>query len=103
MCGETPTHLESLIPGRVVHSGDIHHGLVLALRVISQKGQDWDDRGRGDIKRELVLVDGELLDVFRKTSREILPVGMERRRHGRSLLGRVDTDRLREGLGRRFG
>lgn len=71
-------HLESVRPGREIDSGNIHHGLVLTLGVVPEELNCRDDRLRSDIERQLVLVDRELLDVFRKASGEVLPILMKR-------------------------
>lgn len=56
--------LKSLTPERVVCTGDVHHGPKLSLRVVSQKSQRRDDGRWVDVEGELVLDDGELLDVL---------------------------------------
>jgi hypothetical protein len=61
----TLTYLESVLPGRVVDSGDIHDRLVLALGVIPQESKDRYNRLRRNVECQFILVDRELLDVFR--------------------------------------
>lgn len=51
------THLEAHGPRGEVYRGDIHDLLVLALGVVSEKGEDGDDCLGRDADRELVLVD----------------------------------------------
>jgi hypothetical protein len=56
-----------------------------------------DDRLRRDVERQLVLVNGELLNVFREAGGEVLPVLMERGGQIARRVGGVDPDRLGEG------
>lgn len=63
--------LKALVPFWPVNSGDVHDALELALRVVTEEGEDLQDaRGRG-VKRELVLEDRELLDVFGQALQQI--------------------------------
>lgn len=71
---QTATRLESVRLVREINSSNVHDRLVLTLRVITQESQSRDQSGRSDIKGEFILVDGELLDVFRETSEEVLTV-----------------------------
>ena len=72
-------HLESHRPRWKIDSGDIHDLLVLALDVISQKGQGGENGGRSNVEGELVFVDRELLNVFGKTGEKVLSVLVHRR------------------------
>ncbi len=71
------THLESEVPRRIVHRRNVHHRLILTLRVIPQEGHNRNHRRRDDVDGEFILVHGELLDVFGETGSEVLTVLME--------------------------
>ena len=91
-------NLKALVTFRVVGSADVHACLELALRVVSEERQHGDDAGGRDVKRELVLEDGELLDVFREALEEVGAVGVQFLRRLR-ILGdrRIGRGWLREG------
>lgn len=59
--------LEALATGGVVGAGDVHQCTALRLGVVTQEGEGGDDGGWVDVERELVLDDGELLDVLGET------------------------------------
>lgn len=65
--------------------------------MIPKEVNDRDNRLRRDVERQLVLVDGELLNVFREARGEVLPVLMERGGQIAGRVGGVDPDRLGEG------
>jgi len=66
-----------LIPLRVVRSTDIHHAFELALRMISEEGEDRDDSGRRDVQCQFILKHGELLNKFGKALNEIGAIVMK--------------------------
>jgi hypothetical protein len=70
--------------------------------VVAEEGEDRDNGGRGNVERELVLVDRELLDVFWETGGEVLAVVVQGRVDTGGLVGGVDADGLGEGRGRRL-
>ena len=69
--------LKPLIPLRVVSTTDVNAALKLALRMIPQECKDGDNRGRGDVKREFVLVNRELLNKLGKALHKIGSVCVE--------------------------
>lgn len=85
--------LKPLIPLRKVDSRDVHDALELALRVVAQEGEDLNDARRRGVQHELVLQNGELLDVLREALEEVCAVRVQR-------LGRRGVLRQR-GVGRR--
>ena len=74
---EVVHNLEALVPLREVDGGDVHDALELALRVVPEEGENLDDGGRRDVDGELVLEDGELLDVFREALSDVRAISME--------------------------
>lgn len=64
-------HLEAFLSFWKVGRGDIHDTLELALRVISEESQNWDDASGRDVQSKLILQDRELLDEFGKTLHEV--------------------------------
>lgn len=88
-----------MLAGGVVDGSDVRDLLELALRVVTEEGEDGDDGLGGDVENELVLVDGELLDVLGQASSDVLAVLMQGRDLGRRVVGGVDTDGLLEGRG----
>jgi hypothetical protein len=79
---EVVDDFEPLGPRGVVGSADVHHTLVLRVRVVAEEVDDVDD-GRGrDVERELILVHGRLLDEFGERRHEerakLLQLGRER-------------------------
>lgn len=70
-------NLEPLVSLREVHAADVHAGLVLALRVITEEGEHGDNGGRGNVEGKLVLEHRELLDVLREALDEVGAVGVE--------------------------
>lgn len=93
-------HFKPLIPLREVNGGDIHHALELALRVITQEGEDGKNSRGSGIERQFVLEHGELLDELGQTLNEVRSevmqllrcLGVQRER-------RVGRRRLRERRG----
>lgn len=59
------------VPARVVGAANVHAGFELALSVVTQKGEHWDDACRGDMQRELVTQNRELLDKFGKALEKV--------------------------------
>lgn len=57
-------HLKPLLPLRKINPADVHDALELALRVITQEGEHRHDAGGGNVERQFVFEDGELLDEF---------------------------------------
>lgn len=94
------THLEAVLAGGVVDGSDVRDLLELALRVVTEEGEDGDDGLGGDVENELVLVDGELLDVLGQASGDVLAVLVQGRDLGGGVVGGVDADGLLEGRGR---
>ena len=89
-------NLEPVGTGREIDSGDVHHGLVLALRVVAEKGQDGHDALRGDVEGQFVLVDRELLNKFGQACGEVLTILVHGRRNVARVLGGIDADGLME-------
>lgn len=94
---EVVDHLEPVRTGRDVHGRNVHDALVLAPVVVPQELEHGEDTGGSGVEGEFVLVDGELLDVFRETGGQVLAVGVERRGEGSRVGSRVG----REFLGKR--
>jgi hypothetical protein len=69
-------YLETFFAFGIVGRGDVHGGFKLALGMVAEEGEDGDDGGGSDVKRQFVPKDGELLDEFRETLGEIGAVGM---------------------------
>lgn len=97
------THLEALLPGREVDRGNVNDLLVLALCVVAEEGEGGDDRLGRDVEGELVLVDGELLNVFRQAGGDVLSKVVQRRVDFFGLVRGVDADGLVEDRGRGLG
>lgn len=72
--GCAKTRLKPVGLGGEVDGGDVDDLPVLALGVVAEKGEDGEDGLGGDVDGELVLVDGELLDVFGEGGEEVLAV-----------------------------
>ena len=89
-------YFEPIGASREIDSGNVHHGLVLALGVVPEEMQDRDDTGRRDIEGQFVLVHRELLDEFRQAGREVLPVLVHGRGNVARGIGGVDADRFVE-------
>lgn len=66
-----------------VHGGDVCDHGVFGSRVVFQESEDGDDTRRCDVDAQLILPDGELLDVLGKSRHEVLAVLME----GESMFG----------------
>lgn len=64
-------HLETFLPLGEIDPADVHERLELALRVVAQEGEGGEDTGGGDVERELVFEDGELLDEFGQALGEV--------------------------------
>lgn len=69
--------LESLFSVREVNSRDVYDTLELALGVIFEEGQDGNNRGWRDMKRELILQHGELLNKLWQALREVGAICMQ--------------------------
>ena len=54
--------LEPLVFLGKIHSADIHARFELALRVVAEEGQDRNHASRGNVERQFILEDRELLD-----------------------------------------
>lgn len=82
--------LESLVAGGIVDRSNIGDLCVLGGGVVLEECHDGDQPGGRNIDSELVLPDGELLDVFGKAGHDVLSVFV----HGVGLMlvfvGRVD-------------
>lgn len=91
-------HFETLLALREVDTAHVLAAFELALRVVAKEGEDGDDAGRADVKRELVLEYGELLDVFGKALEQVGAVIVQLF-CGLSVLG--DSQILGCGLGER--
>lgn len=65
--------------------------------MIPEEVNDRDDRLWGYVERQFILVNGELLNVFREAGGEVLPVLMERGGQIAGRVGGIDPDRLGEG------
>lgn len=89
-----------MLAGGVVDGGDVRDLLELALCVVTEEGENRDDGLGGDVEDELVLVDGELLDVLGQAGGDVLAVLVQGRDGARRVVGGVDTDGLLEGRGR---
>lgn len=83
-------NLESLVAGGIVDRSYIGDLGVLGGGMVLEEGHDGDQAGWGNVDGELVLPDGELLDVFGKTGHDVLSVFV----HGVGLVlvfvGRID-------------
>lgn len=96
------TRLKPVGLGGEVDGGDVDDLPVLALGVVAEKGEDGEDGLGGDVDGELVLVDGELLDVFGEGGEEVLAVLVEGRLGGGEFLCGVHACGLLEGRDRRL-
>lgn len=83
--------LEALASRGVVCTSNVHHGLVLAICVVAEEGEDGDDALWADVDAELVLVDRILLDELGKRGEQVRPVLVQRALHRLVLLRRVDA------------
>ena len=68
---------EAFLAFGVVCTTDIHDTLELALAVVTEKSENGDDSGGGDVESELVVEDGELMNEFWETLGEVGGVGVE--------------------------
>lgn len=84
--GHDDTRLKPVGLGGEVDGGDVDDLPVLALGVVAQEGEDGEDGLGGDVDGELVLVDGELLDVFGEGGEDVLAVLVEGRLDGGEFL-----------------
>merc|ERR1711977_278396 len=82
--------LETLVAGRVVYGGDVGDLGELGGGVVFEEGEGGDDAGGRDVDGELILPNGELLDVFGQTGQQILAVLVQRVGLVCDLVGRVD-------------
>lgn len=71
---EVVHNLESVLSGWEVDSSHVHDRLILGRGVITQEGEDWDHGLWWNVDTQLVLPNGELLDVFRQTGHQISTV-----------------------------
>lgn len=97
---EVVDHFEPVRTGRDVHGGNVHDALVLAPVVVPQELEDGEDTRGGGVEGEFVLVDGELLDVFRETGGQVLTVGVEGRGERGRMSGRVGREFFGKGWDR---
>lgn len=70
-------NFEAFLTFGVVCTTDIHDTLELALAVVTEKSENGDDSGGGDVESELVVEDGELMNEFWETLGEVGGVGVE--------------------------
>jgi hypothetical protein len=70
-------NLEPLVTLRIVSTTDINTTFKLASRVIPQKRKDGDNRARGNVEREFVLVHRELLNKLGQALHNVGPVCVE--------------------------
>ena len=89
-------NLKPLVTFRVVGTTDVDAALELALRMIPQKRKNGYNGARGNIKREFVLVNRELLDKLGETLHKVGSVCVK----GLGGFGMLDYRRIRRG---RFG
>lgn len=68
---------EAFLAFGVVCTTDIHDTLELALAVVTEKSENGDDSGGGDVESELVVEDGKLMNEFWETLGEVGGVGVE--------------------------
>ncbi len=61
---EVVHYFETLIPSRVVDGRDVGYHSKLGCRVILQERHDRKDASGRDVYGQLILPDGELLNVF---------------------------------------
>lgn len=66
--------LETVGARGVIDSANIHDLLELRVGVITQELHDGQDGVGGDVDGELILIDGELLDVFGENRGEVFAV-----------------------------
>lgn len=97
---EVVDHLEPVRTGRDVHGRNVHDALVLAPVMVPQELEHGEDARGSGVEGEFVLVDGELLDVFRETGGQVLTVGVERRGEGSRVGGRVGREFFGKGRDR---
>lgn len=69
--------LEAVGTRGVVDARNVGNGGELGGRVVLEEGEDGLDGSRRDVDRQLVLPDGELLDVLRETRDQVFAVGVE--------------------------
>ena len=67
-------NLETVGARRIIDSAHIHDLLELSVGVVAQELHDGQQGGGGDVDGELILVDGELLDVFGEDRGEVFTV-----------------------------
>lgn len=70
-------NFEAFLAFGVVCTTDIHDTLELALAVVTEKSENGDDSGGGDVESELVVEDGKLMNEFWETLGEVGGVGVE--------------------------
>lgn len=62
---EIVNNLESLITGREVHCGDVGDLRKFGGSVVLKEGEDGDNTRGGNVNRQFVFPDGDLLNIFR--------------------------------------
>jgi len=68
---------EAFLAFGVVYTANIHDTFELTLTVVAEKSEDGDDSRGGNVKSELIIEDGELVDEFWETLGEVGGVGVE--------------------------
>ena len=86
-------NLEPLVTLRVVGTTDINTALELALRVVPQESENRNNCARGNIEREFVLINRELLNKFGKALHKVGSVCVK----GLGGLSMFDRCRIRGG------
>ena len=82
--------LKTLVAGGEIDSSDIGNLGELGGGVVLEEAHDGDDTGGSSVHSQLILPDGELLDVFGKTGHNVLSVGVQAVGLVLPLIGRVD-------------
>jgi len=70
-------HLKPLVTLWVVSTTDVNAAFKLALRVVPQERKNRDNRARGNVEREFVLVNRELLNKLGQAFHKVGSVCME--------------------------
>lgn len=83
-------NFKALAPGGVVDGGDVSHRGELGGGMVFQERDDGNDARGRDVDGQLVLPDGELLNVFREAGGEVLTVGMKAGGFFLVFVGRID-------------
>lgn len=82
--------LEALVAGGEVDTGDVRDLSVFGRGVVFQESHGGDEAGGRDVDAELILPDGELLDVLGQARHDVLAVLVQTVRLVLVLVGRVD-------------